>query len=64
MNLKKIDKNLLIFKLYVMVFILSTIYMLICIYLKTEHSIIEKIILDLIWLISLYKTLFAIDEVF
>ena len=63
MNLKKIDKTILIFKTYLIAFILTTTYMIICIYLKTEPSITEKIILDLIWLISLYKITFSISEV-
>jgi len=57
------NKSLFMFKIYILAFILSTLYIAINIILKTEPSITETIISNTVCFISLIKIMFSVSEV-
>jgi len=63
MNLKTLDKNQLSFGILILIFILSTFYILINVLLKNELNTTETIICNTLYFISLIKIMFSVSEV-
>lgn len=63
MNLKTLDKNQLSFGILILIFILSTFYILINVLLKNELNTTETIICNTLCFISLIKIINSISAV-